>query len=46
MEARRSGVYRLDGDERDAVREGLALAQRGDFASDAELAAQDKRNGA
>ena len=46
IEARRTGLYRLDDDERRAIREGLAEADRGEFVSDAEVAAQDKRHGA
>ena len=37
IEARRSGVYVMDDDERAAVAEGLAQAARGEFASEAEM---------
>ena len=37
IESRRSGEYRLSDDERAAVREGMAAARRGDFASDEEI---------
>jgi predicted transcriptional regulator len=46
IEARRTGLYRLSDEERQAVREGLAEADRGEFVSDDEVAAQDKRHGA
>ena len=46
IEARRSGLYRLSADERAAIREGLAQADRGEFVPDAEVADQDKRHGA
>lgn len=34
IEARHLGVYRLSSDERAAVREGLAQAERGEFVPD------------
>jgi len=37
IEARRSGVYRLSDDERDAVRAGMDAARRGEFAPEAEM---------
>jgi predicted transcriptional regulator len=46
IEARRTGLYRLSNEERRAVEEGLAEADRGEFVSDAEIAKQDKRHGA
>jgi predicted transcriptional regulator len=45
IEARRTGVYVLSDDEREAVEEGLAQADRGEFASDDEVAALWKRCG-
>lgn len=46
IEARRQGVYVLSDDERAAIEEGLAEADRGEFASDEEVAALFKRYGA
>jgi hypothetical protein len=46
IEARRTGLYRLSDDERAAVDEGLAEADRGQLVSDADIAKQDKRHGA
>ena len=43
IEARRRGVYVLDDDERAAIEEGLAQADRGEFATDEEVAATFKR---
>jgi hypothetical protein len=43
--ARRKGPVRLDDDTRTAVRRSLAQAQRGEFASDEEMAAFFKRHG-
>jgi predicted transcriptional regulator len=37
IEARRTGVYVMDDDERAAVREGLEQARRGEFVSDEEM---------
>jgi hypothetical protein len=37
IEARRSGVYRLGDEERNAVERGIADARAGRFASDAEV---------
>jgi len=39
IEARRSGVYVLSDDERAAIDEALAEADRGEFATDEEVAA-------
>ena len=38
IEAKHFGVYRLSDDERAAVREGLAQAARGEFATDEQVA--------
>ena len=38
-EAKHFGVYRLSDEERDAVRKGMEAADRGEFASDEEIAA-------
>lgn len=38
IEIKHFGVYRLSDDERAAVRRGLAQAERGEFASDEEVA--------
>ena len=43
IEAERTGVYEMSGDERQAVEEGLAEADRGEFASEAEIAATRQR---
>ena len=40
------GHYSLSEDERAAVTEGLAEADRGEFVSEAEIARQDQRHGA
>jgi predicted transcriptional regulator len=45
IEARRTGVYRLTDQERAAVREGLAEADRGEFVSDEEMDKFWKSNG-
>jgi hypothetical protein len=45
IEARHLGVYRLSDDERAAIEKGLAAADRGEFASDEEMAAIFKRHG-
>ena len=45
IEARQSGVYHLDDDERAAVRRGLEAAKRGEFVSDEDMAAFFKRHG-
>ncbi len=39
IEARRSGIYRLSEEERQAIDRGLADAREGRFASDADIAA-------
>jgi predicted transcriptional regulator len=39
IEARHFGIYRLSDDERAAVREGLAQAERGEFVPDEVVAA-------
>ena len=39
IEAKHFGVYRLSNDERAAVREGLAQAERGEFVPDEVIAA-------
>jgi predicted transcriptional regulator len=44
IEARRTGVYRMSDDERDAVRRGLAQADRGEFVPDEVVAEADKRH--
>jgi len=47
IEARRKGdVYVLSDDERAAIEEGIAQADRGEFATDEEVAALFKRYGA
>jgi predicted transcriptional regulator len=46
IESRRKGVYVLSDDEREAIEEGLAQADRGEFATDEEIAALFKRYGA
>ena len=43
IEARRTGVYRLTGDERRAVEEGLSDARAGRFATDQEIDAIFKK---
>jgi hypothetical protein len=45
IEARRTGVYRLTADERAAIKEGVAQADRGEFVSDEVVAEADKRHG-
>ena len=45
IEALRTGVYRMSPAEEAAVAEGLAEAERGDFASDARIAELWKRAG-
>jgi predicted transcriptional regulator len=45
IEARQSGVYRLNDDERAAVKKGLEAAKRGEFVSDEDMAAFFKRHG-
>jgi len=37
IESRRSGVYRLSEEERNAVRAGMDAARRGDFVPDEEM---------
>ncbi|MGB9365593.1 MAG: hypothetical protein WCE79_06240 [Xanthobacteraceae bacterium] len=39
IESRQSGIYHLSDDERAAVRKGLEAAERGEFATDEEVAA-------
>jgi predicted transcriptional regulator len=46
IEAHRSGVYQLTPDEEAAIERGLAQADRGEFATDEEMAALRKRFGA
>ena len=43
IEARRTGVYRLTAEERAAIEEGLAQADRGEFVPDDVIAEADKR---
>ena len=45
LEARHIGAYRLSDDEREAIEEGLAQADRGEFVSDDDVAAFFKRHG-
>ncbi len=45
IEARRTGVYTMSDDERAAVRQGLAEADRGEFVPDDVVAEADKRHG-
>ena len=45
IEARRTGVYRLSDEEQIEIQAGLAEADRGAFASDAEMADLWKRCG-
>jgi predicted transcriptional regulator len=45
IEARRTGVYIMDGEERAAVRQGLDEATRGEFVPDEEMNAFWKRYG-
>jgi predicted transcriptional regulator len=45
IEARRTGIYEMNDEERAAVLEGLAQANRGEFASDEEVEAFWKRCG-
>ena len=44
IQARRTGVYIMSDEERDAVRRGLAQADRGEFVSDEVVAEADKRH--
>ena len=44
IEARRTGVYTMSDDERAAVANGLAEADRGEFVSDEIIAEADKRH--
>jgi hypothetical protein len=44
IEARRTGVYVMSEEERAAVREGLAQADRGEFLSDEAVAEADERH--
>jgi predicted transcriptional regulator len=44
IEARRTGVYVMSDDERAAVRQGLAEADRGEFVPDDVVAEADKRH--
>jgi hypothetical protein len=46
IEARRTGLYMLSDEERAAIEEGIAQADRGEFATDEEVAAVFKRFGA
>jgi predicted transcriptional regulator len=45
IEARRTGVYVMSDEERIAVRQGLAEADRGEFVPDDVVAEADKRHG-
>lgn len=45
IEAERTGVYVMSPEEESAVEEGLAQADRGEFASDDEIAALWRRHG-
>lgn len=45
IEAQRTGVYVMTGEERAAVERGLAQADRGEFASDEEMNALRNRFG-
>jgi len=45
IEARYVGGYRMSSDERSAVLEGLAQADRGEFVNDEDMAAFFKRHG-
>ena len=45
IEARRTGVYFMNDEERSAVREGLDQARRGEFVSDDEMDALWKKYG-
>ncbi|WP_375458287.1 hypothetical protein [uncultured Enterovirga sp.] len=45
IESRRTGVYILSDDERAAIEEGIAQADRGEFATEEELAADRRRFG-
>jgi predicted transcriptional regulator len=45
IEARRTGVYFMNDEERAAVREGLDQARRGEFVSDDEMDALWKKYG-
>ena len=45
IESRRSGIYRLSDDERAAIEEALAGIDRGEIATDEEMAALFKRHG-
>ena len=44
MEQSGTGVYRLSDDEQSAIEVGLAEAERGEFVSDADMAAFWNRN--
>jgi predicted transcriptional regulator len=44
IQARRTGVYVMNEDERAAVRRGLAQADRGEFVPDEVVAEADKRH--
>jgi hypothetical protein len=46
IELRRTGIYRLSDEERAAVCEGLAAADRGDIVSDADMKAFFEQRGA
>jgi predicted transcriptional regulator len=45
IERQHSDIYRLSDDERAAIKEGLAQADRGEFVSDEDMAAFFKRHG-
>ena len=44
IEARRTGIYTMSDDERTAVANGLAEADRGEFVPDEVIAEADKRH--
>ena len=44
IEARRTGIYSMSGDERAAVAKGLAEADQGKFVSDETVTEADKRH--
>ena len=45
IETRRTGVYRMDDDERASVRTGMKEAEIGQFMSDKAVAESDKHHG-
>jgi hypothetical protein len=44
IQARRTGLYKTTAEERDAIRRGLAQADRGEFVPDDIVANADKRH--